>query len=116
MLNSQHHLRLGMLRKQTIFLFRLLKRSHLVSSFFKHSAPTSFILSAYYVPGVLKALGLKAYPRDLCSLEGECCSEENMLSFVEKAVPASVETDHGTADAGLAAACHAQRSREMVFY
>lgn len=78
MLYSQHHLRLGMLRKQMIFLFRLLKRSHLVSSFFKHSASTSFILSAYYVPGILKALGLKAYPRDLCSPEGECCSKGNI--------------------------------------
>lgn len=106
-----------MLGKQTIeYLSRLLKRSHLVSSFIKHSASTSFILSAYYVPGIPKALGLKACPRDLCSLEGEYCSKGNILSFVEKAVPAIVETDHGTADAGLAAACHAQRSREMVFY
>lgn len=34
-----------------------------------------------------KAPGLKACSRDLCSEEGECCSEENTLSPVEKAMP-----------------------------
>lgn len=39
-----------------------------------------------------KALGLKACLRDLCSQEGECCSEGNMSSFVDKAVPVWKQT------------------------